>query len=361
MGAMRQAQTASYGVLPGPKGTTMENTFFAQAYDLDDEWGGPGWTHLACHHNHEGQPCSAGPMHQPCLIYNCCPVGGHQPFNASTCNTTLQNLCTNACNAAASTPQYMGGIHPRSKKQVGERLGTAAFNTVYGGNGPHTGPTLAGCSVTEAGSSTGAVSTGSFITVEFNKTLLAGSTLALNAPKPRSYLPSWWINSTYHSEHLSAFGGTLLYVQTEQRNFCMESMLLDSSYNATTGAIISDESYCPTWAGGEGPGGGTQNTSRMNNETGWIGFDSGWTMLNFTKDSDSSIKVDLSPLGGKPPTAIKFAWGTVNCCDLTDPLLYVTHGCVAECPIMSTSVFPANPFMAKIVAGKCECIAPQVC
>jgi len=25
----------------------------------------------------------------------------------------------------------MGGIHPRSKKPVGDRLGTAAFNTVY--------------------------------------------------------------------------------------------------------------------------------------------------------------------------------------------------------------------------------------
>lgn len=39
MGAMRQAQTASYGVLPGPPGSGMENTFVAQAYDLDDEWG----------------------------------------------------------------------------------------------------------------------------------------------------------------------------------------------------------------------------------------------------------------------------------------------------------------------------------
>ena len=39
MGPMRQAQSASYGVLPGPEGSGMENTFIAQAYDLDDEWG----------------------------------------------------------------------------------------------------------------------------------------------------------------------------------------------------------------------------------------------------------------------------------------------------------------------------------
>jgi hypothetical protein len=37
MGAMRQAQTASFGYLPGPVGSGMENTFAAQAYDLDDE------------------------------------------------------------------------------------------------------------------------------------------------------------------------------------------------------------------------------------------------------------------------------------------------------------------------------------
>ena len=36
MGAMRMAQTASYGILPNP---AMPNTFLAQAYDLDDEWG----------------------------------------------------------------------------------------------------------------------------------------------------------------------------------------------------------------------------------------------------------------------------------------------------------------------------------
>jgi hypothetical protein len=35
MGAMRQAQTAGYGVLPS---AGLPGTFFAQAYDLDDKW-----------------------------------------------------------------------------------------------------------------------------------------------------------------------------------------------------------------------------------------------------------------------------------------------------------------------------------
>lgn len=55
--------------------------------------------------------------------------------------------------------------------------------------------------------------------------------------------------------------------------------------------------------------------------------------------------------------------------DLSDPTLGVTHGCVANCPIMSSagassshSMLPANPFIAKITdGGKCTCIPPQVC
>jgi hypothetical protein len=67
-------------------------------------------------------------------------------------------------------------------------------------------------------------------------------------------------------------------------------------------------------------------------------------------------------LNGTAPTAIRYAWSIVNCCDMNDPELYVTKPCgPASCPIMSSSDLPANPFLAKIVDGKCECIAPQVC
>lgn len=36
MGNFRHAQTASYGFLPGPKGSGMESTFIAQGYDAGD-------------------------------------------------------------------------------------------------------------------------------------------------------------------------------------------------------------------------------------------------------------------------------------------------------------------------------------
>ena len=57
---------------------------------------------------------------------------------------------------------------PRSKKYVGDRLGTAAFNTVYGGKGSYTGPTLSGCSISSDSKS---------LIIEFNASLLAGSAL----------------------------------------------------------------------------------------------------------------------------------------------------------------------------------------
>jgi hypothetical protein len=52
--------------------------------DLDDQWGGPSWGRMACHHNNEGKPCLEGPFHQPCFLeWACCPVGsGVKNYNA---------------------------------------------------------------------------------------------------------------------------------------------------------------------------------------------------------------------------------------------------------------------------------------
>lgn len=69
MGAMRMAQTASYGFLPNPE---MPRTFLAQAYDLDDEWGPAAG------------PCTGG---DPTVQWNCCPFkcGGCKPYNKTSC------------------------------------------------------------------------------------------------------------------------------------------------------------------------------------------------------------------------------------------------------------------------------------
>jgi hypothetical protein len=109
MGAMRQAQTASYGILPN---AAMPNTFLAQAYDLDDEW---------------------GPAFGPCTgsEWACCPFscGGCSPYNKTSCDAGTNGkpeICANACNAALDTTYRMGGIHPRSKIQVPQQAALLA-------------------------------------------------------------------------------------------------------------------------------------------------------------------------------------------------------------------------------------------
>ena len=89
-------------------------------------------------------------------------------------------------------------------------------------------------------------------------------------------------------------------------------------------------------------------------------FDQAWINLPTMHlgQTPGTVVVDLSSLGGEVPTAVRHAWGETDCCDLSDPDLYVTHGCIANCPIMSSSALPANPFMAKIVGGKCKCMPP---
>ena len=309
-GTMRYAQTMSYGVLPTP---TMPNTFVAQAYDLDDEWG-PGASPCLNHHWKCCQNKGSG----------ACGSGGD--YNATICSGR-EALCATACDADIGTPCLMGGIHPRSKKQVGDRLGRAMVNTVYGGAGAFTGPTISSCS-----------SASGTLTIAFNTTLLRGDTLALQ-PMQRA-------------------GGSHLFVQTNASLFCMESLCF---VNVTSGHCAQLDPanpkagtayYCPTWAGGDGTTLYPDNT-----------FDKGWVQLNFTAAaSGTAIVVDLAPLNGTAPTAVQYAWGYVDCCDHSDPNLYVNSPCIAQCPIMSSSGLPANPFQMKITAtGTCECVAPQVC
>lgn len=304
MGAMRWAQTANYGVLPS---SGMPNTFFAQAGDLDDPWGPAG-----------------GPCFGP---WFCCP-GTKPAYNATACQGR-ETLCAPACSANADTIAVMGGIHPRDKKPVGDRLAQAAYNTIYGGNAIYTGPTLSGCAVSDA-----------TLTVFFNATLLRNEKLAPLTPFPPYIEPSRYAPL--------GSGGSQLWVQTNASLFCMEAICVT---NTTTGQCEKNVETCPTWAGGD--------NSIVPAGT----LDSNWIQLNYTlATSGTAINVDLTPLGGLAPTAIRYTWGIFDCCDHTDPNLYVTHGCLAGCPLTSSvTQLPANPFQAKIVNGVCSCIAPQMC
>ena len=108
--------------------------------------------------------------------HNCCGKGK----NATLCTPEWQTKCAYACKIQASSPSH-GGIHPRSKKHVGDRLGSAAFNSafVYGGaKGAYTGPTLAGCAATPT-----------TLTIKFNTTLLQGDAVVLQDYKAANYTP----------------------------------------------------------------------------------------------------------------------------------------------------------------------------
>lgn len=235
----------------------------------------------------------------------------------TACNIGTKNnpkLCDLAC-AADNIPVAMGGIHPRSKYPVGYRLATAYWNTIAGGKQgekPGTGPTLSSCSVS-----------GSSLDIAFNASLLRSDTLTVQ-------------------KYNASAGLSFLDVQIDADNYCMEPQYVNAS-NHTQGM------YCPDWAGGA-----TGNNTQL---------DQGWIRLpTISVGSDGkSVTIDLSTLNGTQPTAVRYAWGITDCCDHSDPTLYVTHGCVANCPIMGKSGLPANPFHAKIISGKCKCVAPTVC
>lgn len=162
LGAMRLAQTAGHGVLPAPSGV-MANTFLAQAFDLDDQWSG------------DRGPCTDVGWNKSSPAWNCCGRGG--PDNA-TCMHSQASTCRNMCYASTRTRQLMGSLHPRSKKPVGLRLARAAFNTVYGGGGSFTGPTLAGCTLTATK-----------LTIRFDEALLNGDSVVVKEYAEPNFTP----------------------------------------------------------------------------------------------------------------------------------------------------------------------------
>eukprot|EP01052_Picozoa_sp_SAG31_P009019 SAG31_NODE_466_length_15291_cov_7.540066_4_plen_156_part_00 len=149
----------------------------------------------------------------------------------------------------------------------------AAYNTIYGGKKAYTGPTLAGCTLSDAVDS---------LIIDFNgSAALSGDTpLQLKPIKPAVALTSLKTigkqgSPIYYDEHGwarvpsrwegASYGGSTLYVQTNASLFCMEAV--PAAYNETTGLPLPDLYYCPTWAGGLGPS-FVLNTSSENTQRG---------------------------------------------------------------------------------------------
>lgn len=105
---------------------------------------------------------------------------------------------------------------------------------------------------------------------------------------------------------------------------------------------------CPTWAGGTGVPVSNPATQ----------LDGGWvTGLDISLAADGcSIAVDLSSLNGTLPTAVRYAWSIVNCCDLSDPDIFVSGGCLLFC--CPLGIYVGISFLSPIVmqqANRCSC------
>ena len=279
MGGMYFAQTASYGVLPNP---AMPNSFLAHAFDLEDPWG-----NITCYRVH------------------CDPMNYTNP----KCHG-----CEGYDNSVALTNFYMGGIHPRVKKPLGERLAQAAYGQVY--NAPDvqvSGPVLSGCTLE-----------GSKLTITFNSTLLGKDSMLVDT----YYKPT---NASY------------VQILTNETLFCLQ----------TAAGTSRDNSVCND--DGSGKAVPHPFTSGV--------FDSldTWPMVNVEASGTASIVADVTGYEGKV-FGVRYAWmqGYNGCCGLHPP---TSGSCpLSSCPLKgSISKLPVTPFVAKIENGKCKCIAPQVC
>eukprot|EP00911_Craspedida_sp_UC1_P000800 UC1_evm1s612 len=220
--------------------------------------------------------------------------------------------CTPYCTSLAGTNFYMGPIHPRDKKPVGARLAQSAAVLAYGDKGAVTGPTLSGCTLS---------SDHKTLTLRFNQSLLemGGDRIDLQPYNRVS-------------------GASKMYVLINASRFCMQTSGRGGSscIDDGTGHVLP----------------GTAPYDDQTSNTTWVNVD-----IGLGTNNPNEVVVDLRKTGGRVAHGIRYAW-TGDCCTENPPS---SQGCpLASCPLMaSQSRLPANPFMAKIVNGKCKCVPPQ--
>ena len=359
LGGLRDSQTANFGVLPSP---SMPHTFVAQTYDLAETFPRlecKGWK--CCADTADFSPSQCNASHELArekfgLGFAPPPAGG------------IVAACAAACASWATHPLHspsLYGLHPRVKRQVGERLARAALTQVYGGGGARSGPTISGCAVH-----------GRRLSLKFNASLLNGEKL-----------------------HLRGKRGALspLQVLVNASQFCRQPLMRCPAAGSTAAGGCNAavrEWWCPDGLGFDGGGFGAVNASLITSSrsanwprppspydaahevggackqrvpgaclTSWVSLDIARLL------SATTAEVDLAPLGGAAPVAVRYGWGDhaqgprQGCCDDGDPYMRITRPCEPEaCPLWSEpSHLPANPFRARILGGRCACDAPQVC
>ena len=203
-----------------------------------------------------------------------------------------------------TTPSFMGGIHPRIKPPVGQRLAVAYMALFGGAAGPFTGPTVAGCTLS-SGSGT--------LTIIYNTTLLRGERVLIQP------------------------------FDADMKNWgTRDSAAFMVCFSSTGGGdcLASDEQHLGLWVAAAATAG---------------------------EDGVSAVlTLPQPPPAGGVLSAVRYGWTLSNEGDTCCPLLNVTRGyevCIpANCPVKTAaSYLPGNPFYANLTAGKCACLHPQVC
>ena len=69
----------------------------------------------------------------------------HDNSKPSDRNLTSWGQCTGYCDSVCTTNWYMGPIHPRDKKPVGDRLAAVGAVVAYKKTGHSNGPTISRC------------------------------------------------------------------------------------------------------------------------------------------------------------------------------------------------------------------------
>lgn len=247
------------------------------------------------------------------------------------------------------TPDGGGSLHPRTKDIGGRRFAQAVFATWYAPASPllATGPVFTGCRV-DAGART--------LTLIFDAARLKGERVIVAKPPGAAPLAL-------------AMENTALYVLS---NSTLDMEALELNYNPCNYAL--------------GSGGDCENATYLGPYS--AGNELGarpWTaVMPAPGAAANEVVVDLTPLGGALPTAVRYATGAGEsaawangtrgfgvqriCCG---PYVDTAHEpCPPEsCPLKSSALagagglqLPALSFFAAIDAqGRCVCVPPQVC
>ena len=321
---MIAAWRAAWSAVPGTSSPLAPFGFVELADGTDEAWG------LSMAGLRHAQTAGYGSVPNPLMpnVYRALAHDAGDQWDADAC-ADPNSCCVPAWHALGSTCRgdhrgawdwwdtnwFMGQVHPRPKAILGRRMAQAAFATAYSGAAAlAAGPRLASC----------ALASPSTLTITFNAQALNGA------------------NITWSPWAALANETTALYVLPAP------GALPDN---------LADNHHSGNWRDYEGPFAG-------GNEAGVRG----WVAVNAAVSGSNTLSVDLAPLGGAAPTAVRYAWGTGGwgAPFLTRMCTGVARDCSLEpcevdsCPLHAGGL-PGEPFIARIEGGKCVCLPPQEC